>query len=80
MTKDEILEEFRALLAQTADPEGYFTADELCGTMGLGKVSVQRRLKLAQQAGRLSVVRVKRPAIDGRLMHIPAYRIEPSRD
>lgn len=84
MTKDEILAEFESLLASQPDPEGYYTVDELGSVFGsagqnLGRVAVQRRLKIVQQAGRLSVVKVKRPAIDGRMMHAPAYRILPDK-
>lgn len=82
MTKDEILAEFQAILAVQADPEGYYTVEELGPILGrngqsLGRVAVQRRLKVIKQAGRLGVVKVKRPAIDGRLMDTPAYRILP---
>lgn len=83
MTRDEILAEFESLLASQPDPEGYYTVDELGSVFGsagqhLGRVAVQRRLKIVQQAGRLSVVKVKRLAIDGRMMHTPAYRILPA--
>ena len=78
MTRDEILAEFESILAVQADPEGYLTAEDFAEVMGLGKVAVQKRLKVVQRAGRLSVVKVKRQAIDGRLMHTPAYRILPA--
>ena len=77
VTRDEILAEFEALLAASDDPEGYVTAWELADMMNLGKVAIQKRLRVAQQAGRLSVVRVQRPSIDGRMMVVPAYRILP---
>ncbi len=77
MTRDEILAEFEAILAVQEDQEGYLTAEEFCEMMGLGKVAVQRRLRVVQQAGRLAVAKVQRMSIDGRLMRTPAYRILP---
>ena len=77
MTAAELIAELETLLATSADPEGYLTVDEYGELMGLGRVAVQKRLKVAHNAGRLECVRVKRQAIDGRMMHTPAYRILP---
>ena len=73
----EIIAALEDVLRAQADPEGYYTCDELCGLLGPGRVMVQRRLQVAKRAGRLDVVRVKRESLDGRMMHTPAYRIVP---
>ena len=77
MTSEEMLAALAEVLAVQSDPEGYYTAQEIAEIMGLGKVAVQKRLKVAQSVGRLGVAKVKRQAIDGRMMHTPAYRILP---
>ena len=78
MTSEEMLAALAEVLAAQPDPEGYYTAIELADMLGVGNVAAQRRLRVAQKAGRLAVVRVNRPSIDGRMMHVPAYRILPA--
>ena len=77
MTRDEILAEFEQLLATSADPEGYLTAEDMAEMLGITKPSLHKRLRVARLMGRLSVIKVKRPSNDGRLMDAPAYRILP---
>lgn len=77
MTSEEMLAALAEVQAAQPDPDGYYTVMELAEMIGVGPVAVQRRLKVARAAGRLAFVKVKRPAIDGRMMHAPAYRILP---
>ena len=80
MTKDEILAELLALLATQPDPEGYYSTAEWGEMLGVSSsAAIHRRLKVAKQAGRLDVVKVKVPSNDGRLMISYRYRVVPER-
>lgn len=78
MTPEQIIAELEELTRSGTTPDGFYTTKELADLLGLGKVSMTKRLDLAKKAGRLEVVFVKREALDGRMMRSPAYRILPA--
>lgn len=77
VTIDELLDEL--VRASTTAAEGYLTIEEICAGTGRSRQSVLKALKEAKRSGRLSVGRVLRETIDGRLIPIPAYKISPRR-
>lgn len=79
MTSEEMIAELEELLRHSDNPAGFYTVTELAEMAGVGKVPMHRRLQLAMRAGRLEVVKVLRPAIDGRMLPAPAYRIMPEK-
>ncbi|HEX5437139.1 MAG TPA: hypothetical protein VFW98_08265 [Gemmatimonadaceae bacterium] len=59
------------------DGDGQTVAD-LSASTGLSQRIVRDALRAAQRQGRLRVHRVRRPALDGRMMLVPAYTIAPA--
>lgn len=55
--------------------DGYATRAEIQAAMGLSTPIVCARLKMLQAAGRLAVRKVYRPALDGRVLPIVAYKV-----
>jgi predicted ArsR family transcriptional regulator len=77
VTESELLAELRAALAPEV-PADALTIAELCASLGLGKRSIQERLKVLHEEGRLAVYRVRRIDQSGRPQMIPAYAIKPA--
>lgn len=73
ITEGELLE----ALAHSQKPgeEGARTVEDMALASGLAPERVRRALKALQRDGRLTVYRVRRPAIDGRQTIVPAYSI-----
>jgi hypothetical protein len=78
MTAEEMIAALEEIVGKQDDPTGFYTVEEWSEMLGLGETATQKRLKAAQRAGRLEVVKVKRPSIDGRLMLSYGYRILPA--
>ena len=74
ITTDDLLDALRAAMG-TAEGEGH-TVQELVAATGWGKTNIRQVLGHLHHQGRLEVVRVKRPCLDGRMQSIPAYRIK----
>ena len=78
MTESELIRSLETALAAQADPEGYYTTDELCDLTGLEGKAVRRRLRTLKRAKRLHMVEVRRPNLRGVMMPVPAYRVLPT--
>lgn len=76
VTTDDLLDALRVALEKPSEGDG-ITVVELANTMKCAEEKVRRTLRVIAGQGRLEVSRVRRPAIDGRLMLVPAYRIKP---
>lgn len=75
MTESELLAEIEALLANHDEPADARTTSEWAEFMGMGEAAARRRLKVAQNAGRLEIVKVRRTRFDGVAFSTTAYRI-----
>ena len=76
ITQDDLLEAIQAALGPM-DGEGASTVQDLVAKTGWGRTKVTATLGLLAKAGRLDVLRVRRPALDGRIASLPAYRLRP---
>ena len=76
ITTDELLEAIQAALGNT-DTENAHTVQDLCDRFGCGPTAVRQKLNTIAKQGRLEVVRMRRPSLDGRTSSVPAYRIKP---
>lgn len=74
VTTDDLLDALREALGGPSE-EGS-TVHEICAATGWGPTKVRAELGNLHRAGRIEVVRVKRPVLDGRIQSIPAYRIK----
>lgn len=79
MTESELLAEIEALLATDDEPEDARTTSEWAEFMGMGEAAARRRLKVAQKAGRLEIVKVRRNRFDGVSFATTAFRILAAR-
>ena len=78
MSTEEMIAELEEILRAQPDPEGYYTAKEWGQMLGITSKVVNERLWAVKKAGRLAHVRVKRPALNGKMMPSDAYRIVPA--
>ena len=76
ITTDELLLAIQQALG-SANDEGARTVAEICEKTGRGATKIRQTLGEMARAGRLEVVRVRRPSIDGRSSSVPAYRLRP---
>lgn len=74
----DMIAELEAILNAQPDPEGYYTAEEWAELLGCSLKIAQARLKVAKKLGRLSLVGVKREALNGKMMPSTGYRIVPA--
>ena len=74
ITTDDLLDALREAMGQTDSGDGR-TVQEISSATGWATTTVRKHLGSLHREGRLEVVRVKRPCLDGRLASIPAYRI-----
>ena len=74
ITTDDLLDALRDALSTAPDGDGQ-TVQEIAAAAGFGTTTVRKALAALQRDGRLVVVRVKRPALDGRQCSVPAYRM-----
>lgn len=74
ITTNDLLDAIREALSAVPDGEGQ-TVQEMAEATGLGTTTVRKTLAALHRDGRLTVVRVRRPALDGRLSSVPAYRL-----
>lgn len=77
LSVSEILDELAQAAKRTDAPKGFQTIPELCAATGWGDSKLRRSLKLAQQAGRLEMVKVMRPTLAGTMQPVPAYKVLP---
>jgi predicted negative regulator of RcsB-dependent stress response len=75
VTQDDLLAALRDALQKPSDGEGQ-TVAELRVAMQCAEEKVRQALRVLAAQGRLDVLRVRRPSLDGRLMLVPAYRIK----
>ena len=73
MTVAEILEAIR-VASIVPEPENAYTGPEVCAAMGWGKVRFTKEMRPLLASGQVHLVRVRRPAIDGRMANLPAYQ------
>jgi DNA-binding transcriptional regulator PaaX len=76
ITESELLEALRTA-RPTADtgPADACTLLELADAMAVNERTARKALHRLWRAGRIECVRVTRPAMDGRLSNVPAYRV-----
>ena len=74
ITTDDLLAALQAALGQMGDDEAK-TVQDFCEQTGWGRTKVTHVLGALARQGKLEVVRVKRPALDGRQCSVPAYRM-----
>jgi hypothetical protein len=75
VTQDDLLDALRAALTKPANSDGA-TVQDLTLAMGCSEGKARKALKGLAQQGRLEVLKVYRPSLDGRMFSIPAYRIK----
>jgi hypothetical protein len=73
ITTDDLLDALRAALGSHG--EGH-TVQELIAACDCGATKVRAELGKMHRAGRLTVVRVRRPDLTGRMQSVPAYRMK----
>jgi hypothetical protein len=74
ITTDDLLDALRAALCGPGG-DGH-TVQELCEACNCGSTKVRAELSKMHRAGRLAVIRVRRPDMTGRMQSIPAYRMK----
>lgn len=80
LTQDELLAVLlEAERGQAPETEPGLTTEELQRLTGLSRLSIRRRLATLLREGRITVTRVRRQSIDGRLFLVPAYRLSSRR-
>ena len=75
ITQSELLEALTD--AVPSAPSDAMTAVEIMAATGITKDVLRTALRRLHEAGRLAAHRVRRPAIDGRMLAVPAYTILP---
>ena len=75
ISQDDLLGALREALEKPSAVDGS-TVAELTVAMQCAEGKVRQTLKVLAAQGRLDVLRVRRPSLDGRLMLVPAYRIK----
>ncbi len=80
ITQDDLLQALREAMApkEGEEGEGFRTVDELARATGAHGERIRKGLKALAGEGRLETRGVKRQAIDGRMGHVPAYRVRPA--
>jgi len=79
MTEEELIQELETIMhSEAANPDGYYTTEELAEMIGLTPASVRKRLKIAFKAGRVDVKKMMRPNMRGYLAPHTGYRIRPT--
>lgn len=78
ITQDEILEALAVAAGSVANaPEEARTSQELADSTGLNVDRVRAALKMFQKQGRLTLHKVRRLSLDGRMAVVTAYTIRP---
>ena len=75
ITQDDLLDALQTALGPMGDDGDGKTVQDIVAETGWGTTVVRKNLANLQRQGRLEVVRVKRPALDGRQCSVPAYRM-----
>lgn len=78
ITENELVDALLAAIRpeDTSDERGAMTVKELADATGRADLFVRRNIKALLGAGKMEVVKVRRPAIDGSLRVLPAYRLK----
>jgi DNA-binding IclR family transcriptional regulator len=74
ITTDDLLFALQAAVGDGSGPEGS-TGPELQERSGMSRDLVHRSLKALIKAGKVEVVRVRRPRLDGVMSSVPGYRM-----
>jgi len=80
MTQEEIIAELEAAIAHADSPNDVYTTRDLSRMLGVSLQKVRVRLQVLSEAGRLEILRVKRPNIAGLMQPRAAYRILPAEE
>lgn len=75
ITQSDIIDALRSALASPSDGEAS-TVNEIRAATGQSEERVRDYLHAMNKQGRLDVLRVRRPTLDGRNTIVPAYRIK----
>lgn len=76
ISTNEIFEALRAAAGQRPiSPDDAFTMREIQAALGWSNVLATGHLLRLKAEGMIQPVRVVREALDGRMMHVPAYRL-----
>ena len=75
ITTDDLMDALQAALGPMGENDNGKTVQDIVAETGWGTTVVRKNLANLQRQGRLEVVRVKRPALDGRQCSVPAYRM-----
>ncbi len=78
VTTDDLLDALKQALAKPEHGDASTVADIVAAT-GQHEKRVRDGLRLVMAEGRLEVVKVFRPAIDGRMAKVAGYRIKGKR-
>jgi len=77
ITENELVEALRSAMgSQDEGPTDARTVQEIVNTIGRSERFVRDNVRKLIAEGRAELVRIKRPAIDGRIQSVPAYRIK----
>lgn len=75
ITVAEILAELaKAHEVSTDIPPNTFSSEEIRGALGLSKERFPKVMRPLMEAGNVVTVRVRKQAIDGRMMSVPYYQ------
>ena len=74
ITEAELLAEIRAALDDPG-PDDAYTTREIADLLGCSVEKARDRIRPLVRAGRIGVVKVPRPALDGRDIRVSAYRL-----
>lgn len=78
ISQDDLLDALQAAMTPTdSGSEGFHTVAELSANFGKPGDRIRKALQIIHTAGRLETRQVRRPAIDGRPIVVPAYRVKP---
>lgn len=77
ITQNDVLDLIRQTRAGALNPEGAMTVTEIVRESGMNIQRVRAELRRSIADGRVEVVRVYRPAVDGTMRPSPAYRVKP---
>jgi len=75
VTQDDLLDALRQAMTVPASGDAP-TVGELAAATGRNVQVVRASLKALLDAGRLEVVTMRRPALDGRMRVVPGYRMK----
>lgn len=76
VTESELIEALRQASAAAPDPDGAVVTQDIVRAMGKGERFVRTILRDLIAQGVVEMVKVRRPAIDGRVIPQPAYRVK----